>query len=407
MRTRFAVGAGALVASLLVQLTIVNGLQLPGGGVPDLVLLCVIAVGVVGGPRCGLLAGFTTGLALDVAPPAIDLVGQYALGFCLAGYASGMLRAIVSRSVVLTLAAAAAIAVTAEAFAACLSLVLGSPAVSLATVTAILPYSALYDVVVGPLVLIAAVRLAIALGVQFDAAADSQVLDLATPARAVGLTALPAARDRRYRRRAPSGRRGAPAVGWLTDEGSAIAFGPAGPVGARRPVRMAARRVPGRGWPTAYLGGSATATWGPCCRRGSSKGSPLSSVGSGLARAGRVVPRIAFGAGAPVGADRPSRGVLGGRPPRLVLRGVVGGRPPGLALRGVVGGPRGPAQRRSTPRIAFAVAGRSKRKGRAAVTKVARMRAGRRLPRWVPRPSRPGGRSTVWRIGSTRTVTYR
>ena len=37
----------------------------------------------------GMLGGFCAGLALDVAPPATHLVGQYALVFCLVGYACG------------------------------------------------------------------------------------------------------------------------------------------------------------------------------------------------------------------------------------------------------------------------------------------------------------------------------
>src|ERR1700678_3061192 len=79
----------ALAAALLVQLTIVNGLALPGGGAPDLVLLCVVAIGLVGGAEPGLIAGFCAGLALDLAPPANELLGQYALVFCLIGYGCG------------------------------------------------------------------------------------------------------------------------------------------------------------------------------------------------------------------------------------------------------------------------------------------------------------------------------
>ena len=76
-------------AALLVQLTIVNGLRLPGGGVPDLVLLCVVALGMSGGPGWGVVAGFCAGLALDLAPPAAQLAREYALVLCLAGYAAG------------------------------------------------------------------------------------------------------------------------------------------------------------------------------------------------------------------------------------------------------------------------------------------------------------------------------
>jgi len=72
---RLIVVVAALAAALLVQLTIVNRLPLPGGGVPDLVLLCVVGIGLVAGPQPGLIAGFCAGLALDLAPPQAELVG--------------------------------------------------------------------------------------------------------------------------------------------------------------------------------------------------------------------------------------------------------------------------------------------------------------------------------------------
>lgn len=139
MGARQLAAAAALAAALLIQLTVVNGLSLPGGGAPDLVLACVITVGLVGGPRHGLVAGFCAGLALDVAPPAIELVGQYALVFCLVGYACGRLRSAVSRSAVAAVAVAACAACAGEALAACLSLALDSPEVSAARVAATLP----------------------------------------------------------------------------------------------------------------------------------------------------------------------------------------------------------------------------------------------------------------------------
>ena len=36
----------------------------------------------------GMLAGFAGGLALDIAPPAAHYAGEYALVFCLVGYAA-------------------------------------------------------------------------------------------------------------------------------------------------------------------------------------------------------------------------------------------------------------------------------------------------------------------------------
>ena len=92
----------ALALALLVQLTIVNGLALPGGGTPDLVLLCVVAIGMTGGSASGVVAGFGAGLALDLAPPASQLAGQYALVLCLIGYGSGRLRFVLRHSAVLS-----------------------------------------------------------------------------------------------------------------------------------------------------------------------------------------------------------------------------------------------------------------------------------------------------------------
>src|SRR5258706_9882253 len=127
---RKLVAAIALTAVVLIQLTIVNGLALPGGATPDLVLLCVIAFGMIGGPAAGLIAGFCAGLALDLAPPASQLVGQYALVLCLVGYGAGRLRFTVRHSVLLALAAAAAMAALGEALAAGIALMLDTPDVN-------------------------------------------------------------------------------------------------------------------------------------------------------------------------------------------------------------------------------------------------------------------------------------
>src|SRR6201987_5288656 len=148
------VGFLALSATLLIQLTIVNGLRLPGGAVPDLVLLCVVALGMTGGPAWGVVAGFCAGLALDLAPPADQLVGQYALVLCLAGYAAGRLRVTLRFSAVAALAAGGAVAGGAEVLAGGLTLALDPPEVTGTTVARMLPPTAAYDLVLMPVVLL-------------------------------------------------------------------------------------------------------------------------------------------------------------------------------------------------------------------------------------------------------------
>ncbi|HKR70096.1 MAG TPA: rod shape-determining protein MreD [Streptosporangiaceae bacterium] len=192
--TRKLLAAGALLVALLLQLTIINGLALPGGGTPDLVLICVIAAGMAGGPASGITAGFLAGLALDLAPPASQLVGQYALVFCLIGYGSGRLRFVLRHSAVLAVAAAVAMAALGEAFSAVLTLALDTPEVTRATVAHVLPATMLFDAALVPLVLFCWVRLAVALGARFDPRADSPALEnggSAAPTTMAGVTAVP------------------------------------------------------------------------------------------------------------------------------------------------------------------------------------------------------------------------
>ena len=174
---RVIAGCAILVAALLVQLTIVNGLRLPGGGVPDVVLLCVVALGITGGPGWGITAGFCAGLALDLAPPANQLVGQYALVLCLAGYAAGKLRPALRYSALAAVAAAGAVAVAAELLAATLTLALDTPEVTGAIVVSSLPSAVLYDLAVTPVLLFVVVRVAVALGANLDQLDDSPGLE--------------------------------------------------------------------------------------------------------------------------------------------------------------------------------------------------------------------------------------
>ncbi|HYS30937.1 MAG TPA: rod shape-determining protein MreD, partial [Streptosporangiaceae bacterium] len=174
---RKVAAVSALAALLLVQLTVVNGVALPGGGTPDLVLLCAVALGLTGGPAAGLVAGFCAGLALDLAPPASQLAGQYALVLCLAGYGSGRLRFTLRHSAAAAIAAAAAMAALGEALAAVITLTLDTPEVTWATVAQVLPASVLYDLALGPFVLLCWVRAAVALGASFDPRDDSPALE--------------------------------------------------------------------------------------------------------------------------------------------------------------------------------------------------------------------------------------
>jgi rod shape-determining protein MreD len=150
----------ALFAAVAAQLTIVNRLPLPGGDAPDLVLLLVAAVGAVSTPLTGAVTGFFGGLALDVAPPATHYAGEYALVFCLTGYATAKLRSVLyaasttgERDPLTTLTVMVIGVAAGEAGKAAVGRLLADPDVTNAAISHVLPGAVAYDLLLSPLVL--------------------------------------------------------------------------------------------------------------------------------------------------------------------------------------------------------------------------------------------------------------
>lgn len=146
-----------LLIALVLQVAVVNRAPLPGDAGPDLVLLTVTALGAMLGPMTGLIAGFCGGLALDIAPPAGHLAGEYALVFCLAGYACGRMRDLVDpmeeHATITSVTVMAVGAAGGEALKAALGLMLSDPDVTGPAVKHVLPGAILYDLVLSPFVL--------------------------------------------------------------------------------------------------------------------------------------------------------------------------------------------------------------------------------------------------------------
>jgi rod shape-determining protein MreD len=152
-----AVFAVALFAAVAVQVTVVNRIPFPGSAAPDLVLLLVTAIAVVTTPAVGAFTGFAGGLALDIAPPAAHYAGEYALVFCLVGYAAArVVRAIWDtsgeRDPLISFTVMAVAAALGEAGKAALGMLLSDPDVTTAVVSRVLPAAILYDLLLAPLV---------------------------------------------------------------------------------------------------------------------------------------------------------------------------------------------------------------------------------------------------------------
>jgi rod shape-determining protein MreD len=256
---RTILAAAAVVVALVLQLTTINGLRLPGGAVPDLVLLVVVAFGLASGPATGAVTGFTAGLCLDLAPPGTGLVGEYALAFCLIGWACGRFRGTLARSALLPIMIAATGAVAGELMVAALGLALQPEQVTWTAVRQVLPVTLLYDVLASPFVL----YLILLAGAWLtDGAADPAVGAGRARALAGATAAAPGSLPGRTGLGGTAGLGGPAAGAVLLGLGGWLA----GPPQTRRARRAAARQAhrlrpggrPGDGW----VGGSARSRGG-------------------------------------------------------------------------------------------------------------------------------------------------
>jgi rod shape-determining protein MreD len=362
---RILMSAVLLAAAVVLQLTTINGLRLPGGGVPDLVLVVVAALGLASGPASGAIAGFAAGLALDLAPPASGLIGEYALVFVLVGWACGRLHATLARSAVLPIVIVAAAAALAELMVAGLSLALQSAQVSWAAVRQVLPASVSYDIAISPfvlyLVLVAGAWLA-------DAARGRPAMSAAGRALAAGQAGSAARRGSGPGRwgLASPGALAAGQAGLVGPGSSAVLLGLggwlSGPPEGRRARKAAARRVPrlrpaarrsGDGW----IGGRPPA--GAALRGQAFRGATVSSLAGRAPRPAASAARLRAGVAGSAAPGQVKR-TLPARPVRLRL-----GRPGGMFGGRVLAGRGAVRPGRSLGRSAMAQLGRrrSRRRG--------------------------------------------
>jgi rod shape-determining protein MreD len=148
----------AILAAVVVQTALLDRLPFPGGSAPNLVLVLVVTLALASGPTEGMLIGFGAGLALDIAPPASNLLGLSALVFCVIGYGCGRLRGPLERSSWLPLAVVALGVAAGETLYALAGMTFGDPDITWQSVRLVLPVSVIYDILLCPFVLYAVVR---------------------------------------------------------------------------------------------------------------------------------------------------------------------------------------------------------------------------------------------------------
>ncbi|NYI06631.1 rod shape-determining protein MreD [Allostreptomyces psammosilenae] len=154
MRTKQIVLSTLLVVvSLVFQVTVLARLQLPGA-VPDLLLIVVVSLALVLGPRAGSLIGFGAGLLADLAPPADHAAGRFALVMCLVGYLAGLFRqdASAARSPVGPILMVGVAAVVATALNAGVGFLTGELTGSESGIGGLILTAVLYDLLLAPFV---------------------------------------------------------------------------------------------------------------------------------------------------------------------------------------------------------------------------------------------------------------
>lgn len=151
LSTGAIVGAIALVIGAAVaQVSVLTRLPLPGA-TPDLALLVMVGLALARGPMVGAIAGFGTGLLLDVIPPADHAIGRYALVLCLLGYLLGTVgHRLVEGTLGLMVVAAASSAAAFLGFAVVGALT-GDLRVRWPLVADLLPSAVLYDAAIAAL----------------------------------------------------------------------------------------------------------------------------------------------------------------------------------------------------------------------------------------------------------------
>lgn len=149
---RTAVTVVLVVVAVSLQVGLLSYVSV-GGVVPDLVLLVVVGVALVHGPRHAAVLGLLAGLVLDLAPPADHTAGRWALSLVIVGYLSGMVRGEARTGAVAAVAAVAASVFVGASVFGLSGLVVGDPGVSVPRVLEVLPMQVLLDVAVAVVVL--------------------------------------------------------------------------------------------------------------------------------------------------------------------------------------------------------------------------------------------------------------
>jgi rod shape-determining protein MreD len=149
---RVLVTTGLLVVAVVLQVAVFSLVSLDGV-VPNLALLVVVAAALVRGPELAALVGFAGGLAIDLAPPADQVAGRWALALVVVGYIAGRMRQDAGTSAVAALLTVGACSFVGTSVFAFSGMLLHDPSIPVGEALRVIPIAVLYDVLLAPFVL--------------------------------------------------------------------------------------------------------------------------------------------------------------------------------------------------------------------------------------------------------------
>lgn len=151
-RQALVIGVTTFLA-VIVQVTLLSRLGLPGA-TPDLVVVTVVAIALAMGPVPGATAGFSAGILIDLAPPADTLLGVNALVYIAVGFITGYAIDPRDRTVPIMIGIVGLATAASTLAVAALDSLMGATRVSWEDMPSMVLTSALYAVVMAPLVIL-------------------------------------------------------------------------------------------------------------------------------------------------------------------------------------------------------------------------------------------------------------
>lgn len=142
-----------ILGAVLIEVTLLSRLGIPGA-TPDLVVVTIVAIALAMGPVQGAVAGFAAGILLDLAPPGDTLIGVNALVYVAIGFITGLAVDPRDRTVWILMGMVGLSTGAAVLLVSGLDTLLGSDRVDWEQVPMLTLTSALYGLLLAPVVLL-------------------------------------------------------------------------------------------------------------------------------------------------------------------------------------------------------------------------------------------------------------